>query len=275
MKNWKKENKTIDAYLQGHITHLDQLAILEKAVDHEDQLDLILDGLPEEYKTVVDQIEGRDTPPTITELHEKLLNHEAKLLASTEVVSSPVPDTANVAQQRNHINNNTFKNRQRSNNNNFRNNYNNYQTQPRKDSRSPRPYLGQCQICGVQGHSAKRCPQLLTHQSSNQIMTTPFKPWQPRAHFAAGSSYGPENWLLDSGATHHLTYDLQNLSLHQPYQGTDDVMIADGSSLSISHTGSIFLPSNTRALALHKVLCVPNVNKNLISVYRLCNPRPS
>lgn len=81
LKNWTKGNKTIDEYLQGAITRLDQLAILGKAIEHEDQIEMILEGLPEDYKSIVDQIEGRDTPPTIAELHERLLNHEAKLLS--------------------------------------------------------------------------------------------------------------------------------------------------------------------------------------------------
>lgn len=81
--------------------HLDQLAILGKAVDHEDQIDLILEGLSDDYKTVVDQVEGRDLPPSITELHERLLNHEAKLLTATDDVLAQAPITANVAQHRN------------------------------------------------------------------------------------------------------------------------------------------------------------------------------
>ncbi|RVW97975.1 Retrovirus-related Pol polyprotein from transposon RE1 [Vitis vinifera] len=38
-------------------------------------------------------------------------------------------------------------------------------------------------------------------------------------------------WLLDSGASHHVTSDLSNLYLHSPYQGSDDVMIGHGSTL--------------------------------------------
>lgn len=178
---------------------MDQLAILGKGVDHEDQIEYILEGLPEDYKTVVDQIEGRDTPPTITELHEKLLNHEAKLLVATEVVPASTPITANVAQQRG---NNNYQSRQHSNyqrnNNSPRPNNNNYP--PRTDNRAPKPYLGRCQICGVQGHSAKRCTQLLSYQSQHQLQATPFKQYQPRANYASGLSYSPESWLLDSGA---------------------------------------------------------------------------
>ncbi|KAL1208369.1 Retrovirus-related Pol polyprotein from transposon RE2 [Cardamine amara subsp. amara] len=50
-------------------------------------------------------------------------------------------------------------------------------------------------------------------------------------------TYNAPNWILDSGATHHLTSDLSNLSLHQPYSGGKEVTIADGSGLQISHTG--------------------------------------
>ena len=76
---------------------------------------------------------------------------------------------------------------------------------------------------------------------------------------------------MDSGATHHLTNDLQNLALHQPYLGDDSVMIGDGSGLAITHTGSSSLPFSSRNIRLNDVLCVPNIKKNLISVYRLCN----
>ena len=79
------------------------------------------------------------------------------------------------------------------------------------------------------------------------------------------------SWIMDSGATHHLTSDLDNLSLHQPYSGNDLVLICDGSGLPIRHSGSLSLSVPSRNLALTDVLCVPHIHKNLISVYRLCN----
>lgn len=51
-------------------------------MDHEDQTDALLEGLPEEYKPVIDQIEGRETPPTLTKIQEKLLHHETKLASN-------------------------------------------------------------------------------------------------------------------------------------------------------------------------------------------------
>ena len=253
------------------MSKLDQLAILGKPYDHEDQVEQLLDGLPDDYKMVIDQIKGKDTPPSITEVHERLLNHEAKLLANHSASFVVIPTSANAVQHRPQNSYNRAYNNKK--NNNFFSN-DTYQTQPqhRPEQRVYKPYLGKCQLCHTQGHSARRCPQFQgQQQQTGQTNASPFKPWQPRANVAVTSPYTATNWLMDSGATHHITSDLNNLSLHTPYQGSDDVLIADGSSLPITHTGSSIFSTPTRNLSLHKILCVPNVDKNLISVYRLCN----
>jgi len=67
-----------------------------------------------------------------------------------------------------------------------------------------------------------------------------------------------------------VTADLENLSLHCPYSGSDDVMIGDGTNLPITHTGSSHLSSPTSSFKLSNVLCVPTMKKNLISVYQFC-----
>ena len=47
--------------------------------------------------------------------------------------------------------------------------------------------------------------------------------------------------------------------------------IADGSNLPISHTGSTSLTNSNRSFDLNDILYVPNLHKNLIYLYRLCN----
>ena len=73
--------------------------------------------------------------------------------------------------------------------------------------------------------------------------------------------YDQNNWILDSGATHHITSDLNNLSLHQPYTGGEDVMIADGSGLQIANTGPALLSTPHRSMSLRDVLYVPDIKK--------------
>ncbi|KAL6333900.1 hypothetical protein AAG906_039311 [Vitis piasezkii] len=104
----------------------------------------------------------------------------------------------------------------------------------------PHPYQGFCQICGIQGHTTKRCPsfQLVPIQSSTTSATPPANfatPWQPRAHYAANTTTNNPSWLL-------------------------------GAPLIIS----VSLPSSTTTFTLNDVLYVPSMKKNLIYISQFC-----
>ena len=92
----------------------------------------------------------------------------------------------------------------------------------------------------------------------------------PRANFAQTIINNNSNCLVDSGPPHHGTANLQNLSLHSNYDGSEDVMLGDGKNLAVTHSGSTSLPYHFRPLYLNNVLCVPIMQKNLVFVYQLC-----
>ena len=50
-----------------------------KPIDDEDFIDRVLEGLSDEYKSVIDAINARDTSISFVELYDKLLNKEASL----------------------------------------------------------------------------------------------------------------------------------------------------------------------------------------------------
>lgn len=100
LKQQTKDINTVDEYMQGLITKFDQLALLGKPLQHEKQVEHILLGLREDYKSVIEQIEGRDSPPSIPEIHEKLLNKENKLLSTTTSFSPVIPVSADIANTR-------------------------------------------------------------------------------------------------------------------------------------------------------------------------------
>ena len=57
-------------------TCVDKLALLGKPMNDEDLIEKILDELDNEYKSIVDAIEGRETLISFDKLHEKLINKE-------------------------------------------------------------------------------------------------------------------------------------------------------------------------------------------------------
>lgn len=77
------------------------------------------------------------------------------------------------------------------------------------------------------------------------------------------------NWYSDTGATDHITADLDRLTVMNKYNGGDQVHTASGSGMDIAHIGHSIIRSPTRDLILSNVLHVPAASKNLVSVHKL------
>ncbi|XP_010513458.1 PREDICTED: uncharacterized protein LOC104789463 [Camelina sativa] len=233
LKQWVKGARSIDEYVQGLSRRMDQLEILGKPFDLEDQIEVILEGLPEEYKPVIDHIEGKDTPPTIVDVPERLWNNEAKLLSTAAVASLATPITANVVQSRHNSNN--YRTQQRFKQTNNSGTASSQGPSHHYEPRGFKLYMGSVKFTVSKGIVPDVVFSFntlcLLHRYHKSLS---FTPWNPRANLAVASP-----WVLDSGATHHITSDLNNLSLHQPYHGGDEVFVADGSTVPITHTGEL------------------------------------
>jgi hypothetical protein len=103
-----------------------------------------------------------------------------------------------------------------------------------------------------------------------------FNPYaRPSAHLAmpyamseAGSSSSGA-WYPDSGASHHLTYDPNNLAYRVPYNGQDQVLMGNGQGVPINSLGHSNFQSPTNSnvkLALKDLLHVPTISENLLSI---------
>jgi histone deacetylase 1/2 len=74
---------------------------------------------------------------------------------------------------------------------------------------------------------------------------------------------------MDSGATDHVTGELEKLTFRNKYHGGDQVHAADGAGMKIANIGHSTFYSPTRNLHLKHILHVPQAAKNLCSVNRL------
>ncbi|XP_010556383.1 PREDICTED: uncharacterized protein LOC104825710 [Tarenaya hassleriana] len=190
VKRCIKGSQTVDEFIRFVTTKSDELAILGKPLDHEDILDAIISGLPEEYKPVVDIIQAKDVAVSIEEFYEKLLQHEAKLATTANSFLGNFPATANVAHARGRQN---YRGSGRG------------QQWSRFGQTPSKGYQGKCQACGVFGHSAQRCYLFRLVSASDNAgqgppPTSPWqaspRPWQPTAHDTAMSATTPRHGYL-------------------------------------------------------------------------------
>jgi hypothetical protein len=111
-----------------------------------------------------------------------------------------------------------------------------------------------CQICNREGHAAKDCWYRFQNNGDDS----------DDAH-----AYGIDtNWYSDTGATHHITSELNNLSVRDAYNGQDKVNTANGQGMEICHIGNSVIRNPVQFFKLHNILHVPNASKNLLSVHR-------
>lgn len=75
-------------------------------------------------------------------------------------------------------------------------------------------------------------------------------------------------WVIDLGATDHVTHSLQKFSTCSPCPSNKKIAIADGSLTTVADQGEIPLNKN---VVLKNVLHVPKLSTNLVSIHRLTN----
>ncbi|KAL9443488.1 hypothetical protein AB3S75_016782 [Citrus x aurantiifolia] len=132
-----------------------------------------------------------------------------------------------------------------------------------------------CQICLRTGHTANICWKLEEFIASGSYRPPPNR--NPKSAYLANME-GPAdaNWYLDSGATHHLTNDINNMHVSEAFTGISKLVVGNGAGLSITHVGSAALKSHNShntslTLKLKDILLVPQITKNLISISKLTN----
>ena len=85
------------------------------------------------------------------------------------------------------------------------------------------------------------------------------------AMYASSTTSSHPSWLLDSGASSHITNNIHILQNPQPYIGPEKVYIGDGQGLPILHTSYTFLKTPSATFTLKNVLHVLHLKHDLLS----------
>lgn len=79
LKSIKKLNRSISEYFLRVKALADALSAIGDPISEQDQIDAVLDGLPEEYNSFVMMIYGRPDSPSLSDIEALLLVQEAQL----------------------------------------------------------------------------------------------------------------------------------------------------------------------------------------------------
>ncbi|KAI4334853.1 hypothetical protein L6164_013562 [Bauhinia variegata] len=251
LSSMSKGTSTISDYLRTIKSIADELCMIGYPLDDIDLVLYCLSGLGPNFKDISTILRTQSTTLTYDQIYDQLLNHELHLKRDEQPSATPV--TAHYANKKSPY----IPGKQKPTYNSVGNSRPSNSTSSSLGSQQKR--LDVCQWCNKRGHIAKFCFKIANNPhvkpNANAITMHPSQ----------------NHWLLDSGASHHITNDFGNLSLTSKYPGSDQLHVANGNTLPISHTGSATLHAPHSSITLPNVLYVPHVKHNLLSVSQLCN----
>ncbi|KAG2892077.1 hypothetical protein PC119_g24453 [Phytophthora cactorum] len=136
-----------------------------------------------------------------------------------------------------------------------------------------------CHYCGEQGHWIAKCPARIRENAEQQ------RPQRANVAqsednfgnylFSVGGNTGVSKssgvWLVDSGATQHMTYSKEYMKKYKKISPVD-VHLADDGVVEVAGTGGIVMsmktPRGTKKGVLTSVWHIPKLSRNLFSVGR-------
>lgn len=128
-----------------------------------------------------------------------------------------------------------------------------------------------CTFCKKQGHSWQNCYKL---KNKNEEKNRE-KP-KEQAHMALERSYQTyqqyipdmyqHEWIIDSGATSHMTHDKTLLLNYSNYDEPTEILVGDGEHIEAHGKGWLFIHGKKEPKVIKDVLYVPKMAANLFSV---------
>lgn len=224
--------------MSNHLDRFGELVVAMEAVgdpmNDARQLVILLGSLPAQYDTIVTVIENL----ALDEVKEKLLKQYDKMQQQEPAEGA-------------------FKARQRGGRNNRMNNR--HHTGDQKNGK-PRKFMGTCHSCGKRGHKQHE------RHSKKKKGTTDENVFMAHATCERVENGG---WLIDSGATSHMSPYHEDFVNYHELRTPIEVTIADGKTVKAAGRGDARVNCDGIKITVSEVLHIPGLDRRLLSVPKL------
>ena len=229
-----KESMAVEAHIKQMKELTDKLASVGAPISEEDQVVTLLGSLPQKYATLVTALEARVDDLTLEFVQQSLIHEDQK-----QKLPASHPDSALVGAQH----------------------------QRRDRSRKPPT----CWNCNEVGHVQRFWPKLKSQHDAKAAEEKRDESISEGIFTTSTDVPQMEKWLVDSGASSHMTHQKEFLLDYREFATPEKVGVGDGRVVEAVGIGNVrlnmlFKASESKRATMNSVLYVPKLACNLFSV---------
>jgi hypothetical protein len=224
-----------------------EMAVAGKSLEDNDFISYVLAGLNQDYNSFVENVAGK-TEISLGDLYSQLLAAEARL----DLQTSHYPSSVNTAAR---------------GRGGFGRGFPGHGGGRRGSGRSFGVHGGNgsslgtkpiCQLCKKTGHTVLHCWKCFDRNFMGE---------EKMENNTKGPSYNVDPaWYSDTGATNHITSELDKLIVMEKYNRQDQIRGANGGGMHSAHVGQSTLFTTHCNLSLKHVLHVPS-SQNILFIF--------
>jgi len=252
-----KEGGSVHSHIREMTEVFNSLAVIDDPLSNDDKVLYLLASLPETYDVLVTSLETNENVPDIEVVTERLLQMECKYKErssqkeqgeSVLIVKNNKIKKCHHCKKKGHVQENCWILHPEKKPSGFNSGLN--------KSKFAKNKANKVTENSVSTDSTENCVGLVAHQS-----------------FSATAETNTSDWLIDSGATSHMTKNSDNFNELNYLSEPEEVFLGDGRCVQVKGKGTVILnvlnsENSPRKLALRETLYVPDLTYNLLSIGR-------